>query len=56
LQNSWSTFNLYGKQSEGIYKEGVLNIKVYKGNSNITYLDMPSTFDYEYLTPINTRT
>lgn len=56
LQNSWNTFSLYGDIDKGIYKEGVLDVKVYKGNSSIIYSNLPSSFDYEYLKPINNRT
>lgn len=56
LQNSWNTFSLYGDIDKGVYKENVLNVKVYKGNSNIIYSNLPSSFDYEYLKPINNRT
>lgn len=56
LQNSWNTFSLYGDIDKGVYKEGVLNVKVYKGNSSIIYSNLPSSFDYEYLKPINNRT
>lgn len=56
LQNSWNTFNLYGDTDKGVYKEDVLKVKVYKGDSNIIYSNLPATFDYEYLKPINHRT
>lgn len=56
LQNNWNTFNLYGDIDKGVYKENVLNVKVYKGSSNIIYSNLPSSFDYEYLKPINNRT
>lgn len=56
LQNSWNTFNLYGDTNKGVYKEKVLDVKVYKGDSSITYSNLPATFDYEYLKPINHRT
>lgn len=56
LQNGWNTFSLYGDIDKGVYKENVLNVKVYKGNSSIIYSNLPSSFDYEYLKPINNRT
>ena len=56
LQNSWNTFNLYGDIDKGVYEKDILNVKVYKGNSNIVYSNLPSAFDYEYLKPINHRT
>lgn len=56
LQNSWNTFNLYGDTDKGVYGEKVLDVKVYKGDSNIIYSNLPATFDYEYLKPINHRT
>ena len=56
LQNSWNTFNLYGDTDKGIYGEKVLDVKVYKGDSSIIYSNLPATFDYEYLKPINHRT
>ncbi len=56
LQNSWNTFNLYGDTDKGVYKGDVLYVKVYKGDSNIVYSNLPSAFDYEYLKPINHRT
>ncbi len=55
LQNSWNTFNLYGDTDKGVYGENVLDVKVYKGSSNIIYSNLPSSFDYEYLKPINNR-
>ena len=56
LQNSWNTFNLYGDTDKGVYGEKVLDVKVYKGDSSIIYSNLPATFDYEYLKPINHRT
>lgn len=56
LQNSWNTFNLYGDTDKGVYEKEVLDVKVYKGDSNIVYSNLPATFDYEYLKPINYRT
>lgn len=56
LQNSWNTFNLYGDTDKGVYGENVLDVKVYKGDSSIIYSNLPATFDYEYLKPINRRT
>lgn len=55
LQNSWNTFNLYGDTDKGVYGENILDVKVYKGNSSIVYSNLPATFDYEYLKPINHR-
>lgn len=56
LQNGWNTISLYGDKDKGVYKKDVFDVKVYKGNSNIVYSNLPSTFDYEYLKPINHRT
>lgn len=55
LQNGWNTISLYGDKDKGVYKKDVLDVKVYKGNSNIVYSNLPLTFDYEYLKPINNR-
>ena len=54
--NSWNTFNLYGDTDKGVYEKEVLDVKVYKGDSKIVYSNLPATFDYEYLKPINYRT
>ena len=56
MQNGWNTISLYGDKDKGVYKKDVLDVKVYKGNSNIVYSNLPPTFDYECLKPINHRT